>query len=294
MTCLNQIRGTSVVDEIIVVDDRSEIPLPEIEGVRVIRNITNVGVGASFDVGVEAARGDNIILTACDMRFADNNWLSLLVSDIEANPKSLICTSCVVLGEADQQIRPDRKKSYGATILFYHDRKTNPKKHRKFRGIIEAQWYPKQKETIYQIPCILGACYGVKKSWYQHIDGFWGHRKWGTLEPYISLKSWMFGGSCLIDPRIETGHIFKRAGAHGVVQDDLYVNKMIVSKLLFPDSDKMIRFLGNNASVQRATTIVKSIEHNLLLKREGYREKTVYPIESFVERWGIDFNDRNP
>jgi glycosyltransferase involved in cell wall biosynthesis len=292
MTCLNQIRGTSVDAEIIVVDDCSKYPLEPIEGIRIIRHAENRGVGACFDTGVSEAAHDNIVLTACDMRFADNNWLGSLVSDIEANPKSLICTACAVLGEKDQSMTIERKKSYGATILFYHDHKTNPKKHKGFRSIIEAKWYEKQSDEIYEIPCILGACYGVKKSWYQYIDGFWGHSRWGTLEPYISLKSWLFGGNCLIDPKIVTGHIFKRTGTHNVLFDTLVYNKILIATLLFPESERMIRFLGDNPMVRRVKAQIKSIEPKIREKKAEYDAKTVYSINDFIERWQIDYCHR--
>lgn len=296
MTCIKQIRNTADINdyEIIVVDDHSNIPLPGIDRVRIIRNDVSKGVGQSFDVGVSEALGENIVLIACDMRFTDNHWLSSLVADIEANPKSLICTACVVFNEKEQDFEKRRYyKSYGATILFYHDHITNPKKHKGFKSIIEAKWYEKQSDTIYELPCILGACYGVKKSWYQYIDGFWDHNRWGTLEPYISLKSWLFGGNCLIDPKIETAHIFKKHGTHGVQQDSLIYNKLLVAFTLFPDEgEALIKFLGSNTLVNRVKGQFESIKPKLREKREEYNNKIVYPMSSFIERWSIDYTPR--
>lgn len=296
--CLTQLRNSIDVPEyeIIVVDDCSKESLPPIEGVKIIRNEINKGVGQSFDVGVAQATGEDIILSACDMRFIANNWVSKLVQEIHDNPKALICTGCVGLNqEAPENMDFERRRKilrcYGATILMFHDKKSNPRMTDTFRGIIEAQWYPLKKDSVdksYEIPCILGACYGVKKSWYNYIDGFWGHKKWGTLEPYISLKSWLFGGSCRVAPQIETAHIFKKVGTHNIQQDHLMFNKMLVSTLLFEDSKRFIDFLGNNSILERARKLFDDEKESVLIKKEEYKQKIVVDIKDYCKRFNID------
>ena len=294
--CITQIKETVDISEyeLIVVDDCSKIGIPPIDGLKIIRNPVNIGVGQSFDVGVSHAVGEDIILMACDMRFIANGWASKLVKEINEYPKSLICTACVGLNADNMDFEVRRKvlRCYGATIIFFHDKKSNPKKEESFRGILEAQWRPIDKEIkdmSYELPCILGACYGVKKDWYQYIDGFWGHRQWGTLEPYISLKSWLFGGSCRVAPHIETAHIFKKDGTHAILQDNLLYNKMMIATLLFNDSKRLIDFLGNNTIVQRSKNIFEQNRHSILKKKEEYINKIVLDIKEFCERWDIDY-----
>ena len=301
MECLNQIKSTiDVTDyEIIVVDDFSDVPLPSIDGVTVVRHSKNKGVGQAFDSGVSIARGENIILTACDMRFIANGWASKLVKVIDDNPTSLICSTCVGINKENMDFEARRKvmRCYGATILMFHDKKSNPVKSETFRGIIEAQWMPKQPEDIYEIPCILGACYGVKKSWYNYIDGWALHKTWGTLEPYISLKSWLFGGNCLIASHIETAHIFKQPGspenlAHKIQQDSLIYNKILVSKLLIPDSQRFIDFLGINSIVIRSKAMIEQDKELIEEKRIEYQAKTVYSLNDFAEKFKIDLRNK--
>jgi len=301
--CLTQLKDSiDIIEyEIIVVDDCSKEILPEIEGVKIIRNKNNIGVGRSFDVGVEQANGEDIILTACDMRFIPNNWVSKLVKEINDNPKSLICTACVGLNKEKPEnmnfeIRRKVIRCYGATILIFHDKKSNPRKEESFRGIIEAKWNPLDKTSTdksYEIPCILGACYGVKKSWYQYIDGFWGHRQWGTLEPYISLKSWLFGGNCKVAPYIETAHIFKRTGTHNITQENVMFNKLLVATLLFEDSEKLIKFLGSNPIVDRSKKTFESVKDAILNKKEEYKNKIIVDIKDFCKNFNIDLRNES-
>jgi glycosyltransferase involved in cell wall biosynthesis len=293
--CLTQIRTTIDVDEyeIVVVDDCSTKPLPPIAGVKLIRNIRNVGVGISFDVGIAVAKYENVIWMACDMRFIANQWASKLVNEINMYPKALTCTACVGINKDNMDFEKRRlvQRCYGATILVFHDKKSNPVQSETFRGIIEAKWQLLDRTSVdksYELPCILGACYGVKKSWYQYLDGFWGHKKWGTLEPYISLKSWLFGGSCRIAPHIETAHIFKLTGTHGTQQDQLLFNKMLVATLLFEDGKRLIDFLGTNSIVVRAKKLFTDIEQDILAKQREYKAKTVLDIKDFCTRFKID------
>jgi len=179
----------------------------------------------------------------------------------------------------------------GATILLYHDKKAEPHKSDDFRNIIEAKWLPVTTDmATHEIPCILGASYGVNKSWYQYIDGFCGHKSWGTLEPYISLKSWLFGGNCLTAPLIETGHIFKQEGTHNPPLHHLIYNKMFVATVLFDDSlkDRLIAFLGRNITVDKARKEYELDYQYICTKKEEYRSKIVIDPIEFFNRWDID------
>ena len=319
-TTVNQIRDTINVCpyEIIVVDDHSDTPL-ELEGVKVLRHPSNLGVGASFDTGVKEAMYDNIILMGDDIRFVKNAWASKMVRHIEANPKALLCASCVkinrfsrchneeivdgnctkcgkpALDNMDFEHRRLKQKLNGATILVYHDSKSNPGAvPDNFRGILDAKWLPaNNKETQpYEIPCVLGAFYGVKKSWYNYIEGWAGHKIWGGLEPMISLKSWLFGGSCIMVPDVEIAHIFrkKHEGRRlplGVVN----YNKILTALLLFQaDSPRVVNFLpSEDPAVKTAMQMVFDNEDWIMDKMTEYDKKIVVDKEVFFERFGIDY-----
>lgn len=293
---VNSIKETIDVEpyEIIIVDDCSKKPLENIEDVKIIRHPKNAGVGSSFDTGVRAAKSENLFLMGSDIRFIKNKWASQMVEEIEKYPKSFTCTSCVALTAEKMDINERRLVNVvnGATILMFHDRKNNPRQSESFRGIIEAQWLPHLKNRdidSFEIPCILGAAYGVKKSWYNYVDGWTLHKKWGTLEPYISLKSWLFGGTCRTAPRIETGHIFKPVGRSDIKQEILMYNKMMVATLLLDDYDRLISFLGTNPTVEDGRKIYMNNIYPIMTKREEYKKKIVYKPEDFFKQWNIDY-----
>jgi glycosyltransferase involved in cell wall biosynthesis len=323
MECLEQLKSTIDIQnyEIIIVDDGSRVPLRQISGIKIVRNVNNKGVGQAFDAGVQRAIGENIILMACDIRFANNKWASKILKEIEDYPTAITCTTCVGLNRYSSccgSLRtkdgncsnskcknfgkpvPDNmnferrrkiQRSFGATIMLFLDMKSLPKAAPSYRNILEAKWQApdlKSMDRSYEIPCILGAFYGLKKDWYKHIDGFWGHKHWGTLEPYISLKSWFFGGSCRLAPHIETGHIFKKTATHNTPEESRKYNKILVSLLLLAESSRYISFLGANALVQRATAMIQKDIAAIKVKKTEYARKITINRDDFFKRWNID------
>lgn len=295
--------------EIIIIDDYCDKPI-KIPGVKVVRHLSNKGVGAAFDTGVALAKYNSLFLMGCDIRFVKNQWASKMLTDIKEHPKSLICTSVVHLsaGTPDLTFEVSRQNFVynGATILMAYGKED--------WNILKAEWLPRESrllkkgldlsikmlspygvipsESSYQVPCILGAAYGVSKQWYNYIDGFWGHRKWGSLEPYISLKSWLFGGDCLTAPHIETGHIFNDTqGRHKTGFENLAYNSMLVAWLLFEKEDRewLIRHLQKHEWVVKAKEMIADKRFDIMVKHNEYKKKREMTVNEFITKFNIPF-----
>ena len=310
---INSVKNTIDVSyEIIVVDDCSKQALGSISGnwqdmdmenVTILRHDENLGVGQAFDTGVAQAKSDNLFLMGSDVRFIPNQWASKMIKEINDHPKAFTCSTCVGMNMESEQgmdlnMRIKRSRRNGATILIFHHHITHPKKPSNFRNILECQWLPVYKgedKSSFEVPSILGAAYGVKKEWYDYCDGWKLHRSWGTLEPMISLKSWLFGGSCRTAPDIYSGHIFKRAGTHGTPNHHLIYNKLLVATLLFNDYDakRLIDFLGSTPQVEQGKRMFKENRKAIMKKRKEYEKKITYDIRDYVKRFSIDFRDNS-
>jgi hypothetical protein len=126
--------------------------------------------------------------------------------------------------KTDKEGNPVYTRYYGADLLFTVGVDDLPPKSklRERRGgytdLFKGKWRNKESDEQYELPCLMGAFYFTTKAYYQRIHGwdtevgnrYMGFRSWGHLEPYISLKSWLYGGGCYLEPSIEATHIFTR------------------------------------------------------------------------------------
>lgn len=299
--CVEQLLSTIDIKpyEVLVVDDGSEVPLKPIKGTKIIRHEINQGVGRAFDTGIANAKYDNIFIMANDIRFIPNKWASLILKEIIENPKAITCTACVRLSDEELDIQKQLDGNWfslGATIKMFSDKNNTPGRGNQYRSTIDAQWLPVINTDIlkdsYPIPCILGAAYGVKKQWYQYIGGWEGHKRWSTLEPYISIKSWMFGGECRVAPKVQIGHIYKKSNPHGVTQPYILWNKYLVSTLLAPNPQKYIGWMAEFYNNPTNNNWMEYYKEWLTEKREEYKSKTVLSWDDFLKKF--DISDEPP
>ena len=252
--------------EIIVVSDNSTVELDlEKYGSLVthVKNTIRMGVGASFDTGALHVQTPHLITMGSDIRFKKDNYIEKMLDILEDNDKSLVCTTNLGINKDRMDLDgPKVSRRYGARILFFMKMEDLPRNSKNrvpdYRNILEAKWISRQEGSVRDLPCILGAFYGVRREWYQHIKGYRGHRYWGTLEPYISLKSWLAGGDCKIANDIEVGHIFKQRSSHVTQTHDLMYNKVFISEVMFNREirTKLLNFLGTNEHIERAKRMV--------------------------------------
>lgn len=195
-----------------------------------VEHFFNVGVGQAFDTGVRLAKSDNLILMGADIRFEKNGWAERMIKVVDGNPTSLICTVC-------GSTKTDTKY-YGADVIFLVANKDitdrHPRKHIKdYRSVLEGKWRPQTGRGVYSVPSLMGAFYGVKKAWYEKVRGFNLHYLWGSLEPYISLKSYLMGGDVKVDSENITYHMFHRGPQRAPRFDALAYNQFLVSAVVF-------------------------------------------------------------
>ncbi len=256
--------------EVILVDDASEATYDySYDGeIKLIRLKERRGIGHAFDVGVWHARADNIILCGGDIVFKDKLWLDYFLADLIHDDEAIICGKCLNLHEHAWDINdPGLVEGYGARIIPFVTSEDVPNSPEDFKSVFQTRWLAKPlgEDSVVEVPCVLGGCYAIKKKWYEYLRGFEGHLYWGTLEPYISIKNWMFGGSNKVDTRIEHGHWFINKGSRFTVERwHIVYNKILVAFVLggdltpeLVDSIKMIS--GHDVAAEKALKDVEKI-----------------------------------
>lgn len=299
---------------IVVISDGSKENLPDLSGYGdgVIHRVSpkRHGVGASFDQGAGIADSDHLVIMGSDIRFRDNNYMEKMLNHLEddKNENSFISGASLGINLKRMDVNADHLMCrQGADMLFFLKAEDLPQKgavmsqlrtnHHvaTFRNIFEAKWLDWKHGGIYEIPCILGAFYGVRKVWYDYIGGFSGHRRWGTLEPFISVKSWLAGGECKCAADVQTAHIFKSGGqcSHQTHPHDIIYNKLMMARVIFPDIEKkFINFLGNNATIELAKTIFSENEANLDMLSYNFQMVRKRDIHWFYEKFPFKYYDQ--
>ena len=180
-------------DEILAVQDGGKKIWTKELGVQVISK-RHAGIGNSFDVGVNKAKNDYVVLLGSDLIFQSDPRAHLSKAQTE---NSIVCFGCKALNKKQTMWGADIAETSGGRIY-------------------QATWRYKATGKFYQIPCVLGGAYLVKKDWYQEIKGFSGHWIWGSLEPLISLRSYMAGGSCKVYTDYSIVHDFRRSNTRAL------------------------------------------------------------------------------
>lgn len=248
-------RCLSETCEIIAVVDgwktifQEELPLAKIVYQR------HAGVGAAFDNGVSKAKNDYVVLLGSDVRFNED---PVPVFDKIKEDKTLTCFACKVMG--------GDKVFYGAGIV-----------EKSGGRIYQAKWRRERTGKHHQIGCILGAAYLVKKLWYEKIEGFKNHKDWGTLEPLISLKSYMMGGSCKVYSDLVIEHEFGRH-KNGAAKDpvSMVYNQLHVDSFFKKSREKdltQLRWLKKKASAMLPEPFRGEVTAETALKKMKQKQK---------------------
>lgn len=307
--------------EIVVVDDCSDEPLwikqSFYPNTRIVHNHTQQGVGYSFDKGVSEAKGENIVLMGSDVIVKNPNWLDIVENYCANFPKSLGCSVCLSLDpdHLDVNNPADNIKRYGATIIPLSTTDDLPSdspllSNDFYIGAFDAKWLKKEPtENITEIPCIYGAMYVTTKEWYQHIGG-WdsdftrklsGHRAWGSLEPWISLKNYLYGGTCHVIKELESGHVFHKFGEEGSPHgrtDYFWYNKLFIAYTCMEqdDAERLVKKVYNLRVKYELFTLpfnlgIKLLKSNIVYVtqvRERNEREMVHNFDWFLNKFNIE------
>lgn len=262
---------------------------PEI--ISVFNNDKCYGIGYAFDRGVELAQGEIIILSGADVLPKGRKCLKSLIETLKMNPDSILCCTTLGLSPDNLDLDSPNDRYYGADLVWkyagYNEKYVSKilRTDGHYTQIIKGQWRKtKDGEEPYEVPCLLGAFYACSKEFYTRIGGFdtvkgelWqGHKKWGHLEPMLSLKARVYGGNTMIVPSVEVGHIFNRA-VDGVRSKDYQIwNSLWIAETMLTERCRveLYSFLKaeHNLSVaqkwiqQNKSTVLKVRDRN---EREG-------------------------
>lgn len=273
--------------EILLIDDGSYEPLsPALavtDNVRIIRHSRNLGVGAAFDRGVRAARGETILLMGSDV-MVEEGWDTHVRRLAAEHPKGIIAAACIgVTPDNDYQFLNEPRA--GAEIRLIQHAQSRDKWYadRNYNDILVGAWLDPPATEFQKCPCLMGAAYVINKRWFTHIGGFHSHKYWGGLEPMISIKSRLAGGYVGVEPKWRVGHVFERQPLtrRSGRLDWYYFNKLMIAYTCLPELYKDLdRFLGNALNIGEGRRLFK--QHRAEIERIKAYNQSIFTEEISV------------
>ncbi|QIK61404.1 glycosyltransferase [Dysgonomonas sp. HDW5A] len=200
-----------------------------------ISHAVRKGVAASRDEGINLSETEYFLLLDAHMRFYQNNWVDLLLSELDKDERVLLCCQTKVLYKENNIIIEAKDDlRYGARTVINDNRK-----------VIVTEWIRQERHPnllIEDTPCVLGAAYSTSKKYWNHLKGLSGLISYGNDEDYISMKVWLEGGKCKLLKEVVVGHIYRKEFPYEFTSSELIYNKMLIIETLFPSLENRLAF----------------------------------------------------
>jgi len=265
---------------IIAIDDCSKkySEIRERREITYIKNKDRIGVDACRQLGADLSKTPYLFIIDAHMRFP-RGWLGRVIEDIASDPHTLWCTTCMGLGYGNMELQRSRDYYRGADIVL----------HNSENEVLEPKWCNLHSEGSYEIPCVLGANYGVSAQWFKHIHGLQGLKMWGGSEMCLSLKTWMAGGSCKIDTNVKIGHKFRDVAPYSTNVWNILYNKIYMCKTILPEDigEYLIQHLPQNSNLNRAKKEIQKNAKSIDKEKSYYRSIFKKDFKSVCDRWKI-------
>jgi glycosyltransferase involved in cell wall biosynthesis len=271
--------------EIIICDDGSREPVKR-NDCKVIRHKNTIGVGAAIDTAVKHANFDIIAISGADIIHKNDNWASKCISYSLLEPNTIF--NSVTVGYKPELDEFAITRRYGAEIIIKADIKDIPLSRRfaypdNWRMLYRSKWNQTPKT---EVSSLLGAFYIVQKKWYNYLKGFQMHRRWGSLDSYLAMKSWLAGGKCKIMEDVTTGHEFK-IGKHQPI-DWLYYNKALVTRTLFPYQEKeLLEWMNNKFMIKMGVDMLNSYMDKSYELTEYLQNIFIHDLNWYIKKFNL-------
>lgn len=197
--------------------------MPDVE---YIQNTESKGVAACRDMGASLAQTPYLLFLDAHM-FVTSDILTPLYEYLKENPHTLACLQSVVYEGMPPVRRPGRAITRGCGINFSSQK------------LWMAEWkiltQADDDKKIIEIPCVMGAAYGILREYYNYLHGLKGLSGYGGDEQLLSTKVWLEGGRCVLLKDVEIGHWYRSAPPYSIATDILYRNRIVITRLLAPE-----------------------------------------------------------
>ena len=279
-------------DEIIIIDDNSDIPIiidNKYKNIKLHRNPFRLGVANSRHIGATFCKNKWLLFTDAHMWF-DPFWRLNFVKYQENSNENTIYNGCC-LGLWDDSVNYDNlnlnnlPKYHGARLSLYEEKENQ---------VIEAKWTEEKKnEDNYSISCLMGAIYFIQKKFFFKIRGLSDLKMWGSDEPCLSIKTLLSGGEIKQLKNVKAAHVFR--GSAPYITNDKYLiyNKIRMAKTLLPEDigNRIIEKIIKNNNFNEAMTLINNETKIIEEYKNYYKSIFTKTIQDICQEYNINYEN---
>jgi glycosyltransferase involved in cell wall biosynthesis len=259
--------------EVIVVDDGStdggaDFIDASYPAVRVIRAGERLGIARARNLGGCAANGEMLVFSDAHVD-VQPGWFEGLLPSLEDDGVGLVAPAIAVMGN-------EAAKGYGYTLSDLS---------------LGVRWLHWQQGRPYEVPMVCGCFMAMRRSVFEAVGGFdAGFRGWGAEDSELSLRLWLLGYRCLVDPNVEVVHLFRQRFPYEVDMRTCLHNNLRLGVTHFSTAlleGMFARLAGDHAF---PGALAEVIGGGALERRQELLASRRYDAEWFFDRFGIPVN----
>lgn len=295
ITTVKEVRRTAGYNvNIIVVNDHStdgyhyEEELKPYQ-VTYIYNKENYGSAPSRDIAVNKCQTPFFLFLDAHMRFYSFDWAQKIISILKDNDRLILCAQTKALNKNKKGVVyeiKNRETTYGAYMSLING-----------KFIPDIVWKNSEinpNNETEPIPIVLGAAYAASKRYWKYIKGMSGLKHYGCEEQYMSIKTWLEGGQCILMKNIIIGHIYRNSSPYKLYSETFVYNYLWIASLLFPQTLKCRAFSiakCNNPIVYKKAKHIFDNNKQLYYRLKSYYQQIFSKEFAIISKLNKDFFD---
>ncbi|MBD1378983.1 glycosyltransferase family 2 protein [Metabacillus arenae] len=223
-----------------------------------------VGPSKARNLGAENSAADYLIFCDAHLLFEDL-WIERLMEPLVSGKANAVTPGIA-------PIEDPTNVGYGMTL--------SPS--------LKVVWNRK-KHTIFETAILPGGCCIIPKKIFNDVGGFeTGFATWGHEDVEISIKLWLFGYRCVVQPSVKILHLFRKAHPYQVNQEDIDYNFIRMAYLHF--GYERIQKTRTLLAHRHADKIERRVlQDGAQFKRTAYFKKRKFSDDWFFKKFKISF-----
>ncbi|MBT2686885.1 glycosyltransferase [Bacillus sp. ISL-47] len=231
-----------------------------------IKLVKTKGAGASNarNIGADQAKGDYYFFCDAHLEFEDK-WIDRLMEPLLSGKTDAVTPAIASM---------DNPKSigFGQTLT----------------PSLSIKWN-KRQSGLFETAVLPGGCFAITRSAFEAVGGFeTGFKTWGHEDVEISIKLWLFGFKCHVQPDVTILHLFRKKHPYKVKYVEVNYNLMRMAYSHFNDA-RIYKCRKLLRGKYRRLIEPRVIKHGVLKQREEYFRKREYDDDWYFGKFGIDF-----